>query len=53
MIGSKACSCLGENPNCYRCYGTGFYESEASSNKLPFIWMGHFHDGELCDSGEP
>lgn len=27
-IGSIACSCRGENPNCYRCDGTGFYNSD-------------------------
>ncbi|MCL4555401.1 MAG: hypothetical protein M1572_00730 [Gammaproteobacteria bacterium] len=27
-IGSIACSCLGENPNCFRCGGTGFYNSD-------------------------
>ena len=36
MIGSKACSCLGENPNCYRCDGTGFYDVDESSTQVAY-----------------
>ncbi len=36
MIGSKSCSCLGENPNCFRCDGTGFYDVDESSTKVAY-----------------
>jgi hypothetical protein len=36
VIGSKSCSCLGENPNCFRCDGTGFYDVDESSTKVAY-----------------
>jgi hypothetical protein len=31
---SSACSCGGENPNCFRCDGTGFYVLERIGNEV-------------------
>lgn len=37
-IGSIACSCCGENPNCFRCDGTGFYNlDDLIKEYVPFI----------------
>lgn len=30
----KPCTCGGDNPNCYRCFGTGFYTPQDSQSSL-------------------